>query len=654
MFLPGSRGSTWTTIEARSPLLWLSVPLLAFLAYSTVTEIGFLSDDFLLLYTARERGFDLNTWLPDPGWYFYRPIGTFLTWQVGWQLWGFDPLPYHLAGLLVHAASSLLLGLWLAEVTSERALGWLAGALFAVFPLHSEAVGWLAAQWDALTTLFALLSLWLFTIWGRIGGGVLYAISLLSFTLGVFTKESILTFLPLLGFSSWLVDPSHEKVARRRLFLALLPFCVPVVINLALRFATWGTLTGYRTTGGGYAERYWDGLLDRAHMLLSPINSSLLGSVTSQVVGMVSSLGLLFGIILYGTRNRRILAVAAAWILLALLPTLDFPVQTMDLQNNRYLYLASAGYCAVVAVLLYAAISGVKRRLVSLIVVGAILLMGVAASWLQLRPWQTASVQATELERDLLELIPAPAQPRPQPMLWFAQDTPDNYKGAYIFRLGLGGVRDFTGGDGPWVENVGDASQVDLASPGRDAFALRFSYDEQESRFQVAYGAGITDDGELPASARQGRGGYVWDFRTCAAETLGSWQMVNAQARCVQSEGLMLRPTNPDPQIVLPDLDVPLSADDAKYVRLRVSVSYPSDVSGTAVTSQWFWRISGNDWSADRTRLLPIRRDGKPHTYWAFLQAYEAGDISALRFDPANGQVEATVRWIAVDQVAKK
>ena len=146
---------------------WALIPFLAIVAYVTTLRIGFLSDDFLLMDAARQGGINLGVWAPDPNWLFYRPVGAILTWQLGWQLWGFNPFPYHLFGLLLHAGVSLALGLWLATVASNRVLGWLAAALFAVFPLHTEAVGWLAAQWDVLATFFSLLALWLFTVWYR-------------------------------------------------------------------------------------------------------------------------------------------------------------------------------------------------------------------------------------------------------------------------------------------------------------------------------------------------------------------------------------------------------------------------------------------------------------------------------------------------------
>ena len=115
---------------------WLAVPVLAAGAYLRVLGVGFLSDDLILLYQAQQGGIDPQVFVPQPHWFLYRPLGVMLIWQVGWQLWGFSALPFHIQGLLLHAGVSLLIGLWLATVTGKRGLGWLAGSLFALFPLH--------------------------------------------------------------------------------------------------------------------------------------------------------------------------------------------------------------------------------------------------------------------------------------------------------------------------------------------------------------------------------------------------------------------------------------------------------------------------------------------------------------------------------------
>ncbi|MDQ3930698.1 MAG: hypothetical protein M3328_16325, partial [Chloroflexota bacterium] len=212
---------------------WISIPLLAIAAYVTVLRVGFLLDDFGLLRDARDSGINLDVLLPKAvlpdRFYFYRPVGTLLTWQIGWQIWGFNPFPYHLQSLLIHAANALLVGIWLAAATRDRPTGWLAGALFGVFPLHLEAVAWLAAQWDELAVLFGLAGLLAFTRWWLSGGArkpATYLIALVAYALAIFTKESMFSFIVIIAAVPWFVRSESRTVNPKRWALAILPFAL--------------------------------------------------------------------------------------------------------------------------------------------------------------------------------------------------------------------------------------------------------------------------------------------------------------------------------------------------------------------------------------------------------------------------------------------
>src|SRR4051794_8376059 len=90
---------------------WLLIPLFAVVAYATVLRLGFISDDLVLLYQARQTGIDTGIFIPQAHWFLYRPLGTFLVWQLGWSLWGYNPFPFHFLSLFFHASTSLLFGL---------------------------------------------------------------------------------------------------------------------------------------------------------------------------------------------------------------------------------------------------------------------------------------------------------------------------------------------------------------------------------------------------------------------------------------------------------------------------------------------------------------------------------------------------------------
>lgn len=640
-----------------SPWCWLLVPLFAITAYASVVRVGFLSDDLGLLNIARLTPWDSRVLLwPDTTRLWYRPVGYILTWQVGRELWGLNPLPYHLLGLLAHAGASLVLGLWLATVAANRALGWLAGLLFAVFPGNLEAVAWIAAQWDAWAAFFVILSLWLFALWwrsraegranARASLALSYALSLLFYTFAVFTKESVLAFLPVFALSAWLLPGRLMRSQIPSLMAALAPFVAVWSLNVAIRLAAWGNMPNYAFARTDYGNFFWDELVARSRLLIAPINADVLGGVVQQAAGAVGSVALLLGLLWLGRLLWRLLLVSAVWVTLALMVTINLPLNTQNLQNNRFLYLAAAGYCAGIAALLYSALATLRQRtlLIAAGIVGLLLVLGLAASWVQLQPFNTASIQVTELDRELDALIPL--QSRPDGFVWYVENRPSSYKGVYVLQSGLGRLRYLQGGgtDIPQIEYVQSAALTPLAKDQRDAFALRFEFDPTDTRFHVGFASGITSQQPPPA----GPGIMLWDFRDCAPRTLSQWQPVNAQAFCESGKGLTVLPETSDPQLVNSNVQLS-SALGARFIRLRVAASYTGP---DAVVSQWFWKGQGEDFQEERSSSLSIAPGGKARVYWTFIPVSRGEQaISSLRFDPMNTMTAARIEWIAVESV---
>jgi hypothetical protein len=647
------------------PWHWALVPLLALVAYGMVLGVGFLMDDYRLLTLAQEPGIDGrallpfdSSWVPPKG--FYRPVGALFTWELGWELWGFNPVPYHLTGLLLHAGCALALGLWLAGATRRRGLGWLAGALSAVFPVHLEAVAWLAAQWDALATLLGILSLWAFTAWWRSDrrDWRLYTGSVLLYGLAIFTKESLFTFVAVLGVAAWYVSPPRGWREWGRLALTLAPFGVPIAINVGLRFAIIGELGNYPTARGDIGSIVWDSLITYVRVLLAPINPAVLGGTWVQITGAVVSLALLVGLAIWGRAQARLLLFAAAWVVITLTPALNSPflVNRDDLQNNRYLYLPAAGYCVGVAALLYAAVVLARRR--RPVVVGSVVLtimMGVGLSWVQLQPWVQSGTQAREITRSLWSLIPP--QPRQNGMVWYVENLPYTYKGAYMLYAGLGLARALTYGGTEYANvsrlpnaDVFTAGEAPIADEEHDAFAFRLAYNERDGLYHVDYIAGVTQGDTLPSPSEAGTDLKVWDFRGCEQAIVSAWPAFGASVECIQGEGLLMEAAGSDPQLYGPDIDIPIPT--GTYVRLRASVSYLPDDSRSDLHSEWLWHGSENDFAPERVRGMRIKREGKLNVYWTFLRADEVGErLSQLRFDPVDANARATLAWLAVDVV---
>ena len=651
---------------------WAVVPLLAVAAYITVLWIGFLADDFFQLHQGLEKGVNPIQALVDYDGGFLRPVGVLLTFQVGWALFGYNPLPYHIVSLLAHAATSLILGLWLATLTRKPALGWLAGSLFAVFPLHVEAVGWVGAQFDAFATLFGIAALWAFTLWwlrratreGR--AWLLYLTGLFLFSLAAWTKESVFTFVPVLTISAWVARPPDGWRERRSLLVASAFFLIPIALSILFRLIKIGSIGGYGALSD-YTLVVWDALLTYLGLLLAPINEAILGKGWVQIVGVIMTLALLVGLAWFGRMQSKLLILAGVWIALTLLPILNLawasdelqqriapitllnvPEGADNLQQNRYLYLVSAGYLVGVAVLLYSAIRASRKlRPIWIGLVAVMLLLSTSLCWVQLKPWHTATVQANEVVSGLLRAIPP--QERPNGMAWHVERLPFKYQGVPLLLSGLGISRVFEGGDYPNISRVADATQAHLAEDPGDSFALRFRYDEATNRFPLDYLVGITQDSDPPTSTGTLN---VWDFRECDRDSLKGWRVVEATSLCEAGKGLTLTGESADPQLVGENIDLGAEYHNFQFVRLRVSAKYPQVVGDAQPVSEWFWRWPGVEFSGERLYTIRVERDGLTHVYWTFIPTQQIMQPQiGLRFDPVNLATTTEIKWIALDLV---
>jgi hypothetical protein len=515
------------------------------------------------------------------------------------------------------------------------------------------------------------LSIWCFTKWWRKGESkTLYWLSVFFYAAGIFTKESLFTFIPAFAVAAWVADERNfsdgpRRLNWRRLALSLVAFVGVLGFNLVLRLVFLGEIGGYPGRRFNYQDFIWDTLMNSVRPLVSPVNPTVLGVATSQVVGVLVTLALLAGLTLFGRANIRLLGMASMWILLTLLPVLNFGVRTNTLESSRYLYLPSIGYSIVVGTLLYSAtravvpISRRSRQLVRLAWAAGLallLVMGIASSWVQIGPWRSVSVQSQVLNEELLHLIPP--QQRPTPMWWYVNNQPRFVYGVDVFSLGFGFNRFFEGkGDVPTTETVESTSDLPVVEQASDAFVVRFRRDADENLFHVDYASGVTADGPPPAGDQAGEDARVWDFAQCAPDVLKQWSVVQAETECAPGKGLLFRPLSPDAQMVNSELAYDTAGAKARFVRVRVAVQYdPIENSGgqtpAEARSQWYWTDNQGGWSEERSRTLRLKKDGNAHIYWSFLPAADTGGaLHALRFDPSTLELNSQVRWIAIDQV---
>jgi dolichyl-phosphate-mannose-protein mannosyltransferase len=214
-------------LTRRDLLLILAIPIAVGVAYWPALKCWFVADDFFLLSRIKEIG-----GLEDPLAYFrlgffeyYRPLG-FLSQAVDWQLWRLNALPFHLTNLVLHAVNAVLVFV-LARRLLDRPSALVAAGLFALHAANHEAVYWVAARFDLLATAFTLAALLCLT---RDRPG-LYVVGLVSFALGLLSKESALSLPVLLGAYDVFIRGRDWRSTGRR----LAPVLLVTLVYMSLR-----------------------------------------------------------------------------------------------------------------------------------------------------------------------------------------------------------------------------------------------------------------------------------------------------------------------------------------------------------------------------------------------------------------------------------
>jgi tetratricopeptide (TPR) repeat protein len=200
------------------------------LAYYPALRGGFLWDDdtyITLNRTLRMAGGLWAIWLDPSATCQYYPLSFTLFWTIH-RFFGFNPLAFHLATLLLHGTAAILFWQVLERLRVKGAL--LAAVIFALHPVNVMSVAWMTELKNTLSCSLALGSAWAYVRYSGLGvykqevNGARtrwrwYGVSLALFLLAMLAKTAV-SFLPasLLLVVWW----QRDRVTRQD-WLSLLP-----------------------------------------------------------------------------------------------------------------------------------------------------------------------------------------------------------------------------------------------------------------------------------------------------------------------------------------------------------------------------------------------------------------------------------------------
>jgi hypothetical protein len=344
----------------------LGPTLLAFLLYLPSLGGGTIWDDHELLMnntrvveTTVRQAFTSDFWghWKDPGYdhvLHYRPLAL-LAYTAVFRIFDMDPVAVHLADVTLHAVATLAFFFLLAGLDFERGICSAAAFLFAVHPLHVEAVAWISAMSETLAAATALAAL-AFYVHGKRGASLLFA------ACAMLMKESATTIPALIFIIEWWRSSRLAGTSLRRTWQKAAWAAAPYVPLTAAYFVARAVVIPPLPAGR------FQGLLGTSYSLIPAITGRYIALLffpwplsfcydlhrwAIPTVGFaIAAAWIAISCKVKSLRRDLLLPAALVPICLAL-PIATSPLMASDLEvQDRYAYLASAGACLALAVLL--------------------------------------------------------------------------------------------------------------------------------------------------------------------------------------------------------------------------------------------------------------------------------------------------------------
>ena len=365
---PGANATKPRTVElfpinclARKPwLLAALLVLLTFTAYKPAWRAGFIwdDDDHLTTNAVLAVPYGLSLVWTSITYSRYYPL-TLTTFWCERQLWGLNPLPYHLVNIALHAINGLLVFLLLRRLRVPAA--WLAAAVWVLHPVNVESVAWITELKNTQSGFFFFGALLCFLQFETKEQWRWYGLALLCGACALLSKASTVVLPLALLLCVWW----ERGYWRRHDFLRMMPFFVMAGLTSLLAIveqrgnivrqgaAEWSIGMGQRLLIAGKAIGFYFG------KIIWPVNLTFVYPRWELAANSPASYLPIAGVVAVGTIlwtwRRQSWARAAifglGFFVVALLPVLGF----FDVFYFRYSfvadhfqYLASLGVIACI------------------------------------------------------------------------------------------------------------------------------------------------------------------------------------------------------------------------------------------------------------------------------------------------------------------
>ena len=293
---------------------------------------------------------------------FYRPLQT-ISYMSDYYFWGLKPLGYHITNILLQAALSFLVFIFLFMLSGRAEISFFSALLFAVNPLHTESVTYLSGRAEMLMGIFLLTSFIFFVKGQNCRKNYrlpLYLLSVVAFILGLLSKELAVVFpLAILAYLFYFRKSNKAAISWKTS-----PFFVISLVYVLLRLTLLKFPTFRPPTLAGVPFLFrmsvlFKALFMQAKLLILPVNLHM----SYQLVMPTTFLGIFLswfisGVVVvfaaYILRNKKknaLFCFLFSWYLIFLLPQSGIlPINAFFAEH--FLYLSSISFLTGVLLIL--------------------------------------------------------------------------------------------------------------------------------------------------------------------------------------------------------------------------------------------------------------------------------------------------------------
>ena len=301
---------------------------------------------------------------------YYRPV--FLLWLLlNYSLFGYSTAAWHASAVLLHVAVTLLVYLLARRLLSHWSTAVAAALLFGLHPVHIEAVAWVSGASEPIMAVPFLGAVICYIEASRSPRAKLwFAASIALYFAAMLGKETAIV-LPaiLIAYDLLLREPSLNPkfgaILRRIAF-----FAVTAAAYWAMRIHALSGIHVNDVPVTTFLATLPAAVCFYLSHLLAPVGLSFFYNFAyvesfrlSATLLPLAVIAVALALIALWARIDRIVAFAAIWMVVTILPPLDLPAfLRYELVHDRYLYLPSVGFCILLALAVRVLVTFLRAR----------------------------------------------------------------------------------------------------------------------------------------------------------------------------------------------------------------------------------------------------------------------------------------------------